>query len=144
MTEKLSAANGARTGLLSELKEALKENRCLSRATMKEIAEKCGLPVNEVYGVSSFYSYLPVRPAGAHVIRVCEALPCDLKEAGAVLAHIEELLGIKPGETTADGKFSLEVVGCIGACDEAPAMMIDDTLFGRLTKDKIAEILSTY
>lgn len=144
MTGESESARDRRTRLLPELKAALRGKRHLSKTAMTEIAEKYSLRPNEVYAVSSFYSYLPVKPAGAHVIRVCEALPCDLKEAGTVLFHIEEMLGIKPGETTADGKFSLEVVGCIGACDEAPAMMIDETLFGSLTKDRIAVILSTY
>jgi len=144
MTRETAVANRARTALLPELKEALGENGHLSKAVMLEIAGRHGLPLNEVYAVSSFYAYLPVEPAGKNVIRVCEALPCDLKDAGMIMGCFEELLGIKPGETTADGKFSLEAAGCIGACDEAPAMMINDKLYGRLTKDRIAAILNTY
>jgi NADH:ubiquinone oxidoreductase subunit E len=144
MTRETAAAESARAKLLPELKEALGKNSHLSKKVMMEIAGKDGLPLHEVYAVSSFYAYLPVAPAGKNVIRVCEALPCDLKDASAVVGCVKELLGIKPGETTADGKFSLEVAGCIGACDEAPAMMINDTLYGKLTKDKIAAILKTY
>jgi NADH:ubiquinone oxidoreductase subunit E len=144
MTRENAAAKRDRTKLLPELKDALGKNVHLSKTVMMEIAGKNGLPLNEVYAVSSFYAYLPVRPVGQNVIRVCEALPCDLKDAGAVIGYVKELLGIKPGESTADGKFSLEVAGCIGACDEAPAMMINDKLYGKLTKDKIAVILKTY
>jgi NADH:ubiquinone oxidoreductase subunit E len=144
MTKEMNPAKNARAGLLPRLKEAAGENVHLSKTVMTEVAGKDGLPLNEVYAVSSFYAYLPVKPAGKNIIRVCEALPCDLKDASAVVGCVKELLGIKPGETTADGKFSLETAGCIGACDEAPAMMINDKLYGNLTKDKIAAILKTY
>lgn len=144
MTAETTPAKNARSKLLPGLKEAAGKNAHLSKTVMTEVAGRDGLPLNEVYAVSSFYAYLPVRPAGKNIIRVCEALPCDLKDASAVLGYVKELLGIKPGETTADGKFSLEVAGCIGACDEAPAMMINDKLYGNLSKDRIAAILKTY
>jgi NADH:ubiquinone oxidoreductase subunit E len=144
MTKKITHGKNGRARLLPGLKEALGKNVHLSKTMMAEVAGQSGLSLNEVYSVTSFYAYLPVKPAGQNIIRVCEALPCDLKDAGAVINYIKESLGIKPGETTADGKFSLEMVGCIGACDEAPAMMINDKLYGTLTKDKIAAILKTY
>jgi NADH:ubiquinone oxidoreductase subunit E len=144
MTKETNPAKKTRAGLLPRLKEAAGGNAHLSKAVMTEIAGQEGLPLNEVYAVGSFYAYLPLKPTGKNIIRVCEALPCDLKEARAVLGYVEEWLGIKPGEKTADGKFSLELAGCIGACDEAPVMMINDQLYGKLTKDKIAAILKTY
>jgi NADH:ubiquinone oxidoreductase subunit E len=144
MTKEMNPERKSRAGFLPRLKEAARGNAPLSKTVMAEIAGKEGLPLNEVYAVSSFYAFLPLKPAGKNIIRVCEALPCDLKEANAVLEYVKAWLGIKPGETTADGKFSLETAGCIGACDEAPAMMINDQLYGKLTKDKIAAILKTY
>jgi NADH:ubiquinone oxidoreductase subunit E len=144
MTKETNPAKKTRAGLLPRLKEAAGGNTHLSKTVMTEIAGKEGLPLNEVYAVSSFYAYLPLKPAGKNIIRICEALPCDLKEANAVLGYLKEWLGIKPGETTADGKFSLELAGCLGACDEAPAMMINDQMYGKLTKDKIVAILKTY
>jgi NADH:ubiquinone oxidoreductase subunit E len=144
MTQEKNPAKKTRTGLLPRLKEAAGGNVHLSKTVMTEIAGQEGLPLNEVYAVSSFYAFLPLKPAGKNIIRVCEALPCDLQEASAVVGYLKEWLGIKPGETTADGKFSLETAGCIGACDEAPAMMINDQLYGKLTKEKIAAILKTY
>ena len=144
MTKETNTTKKGRSRLLPKLKEAARKNSHLSKPVMTEIARKEGLPLNEVYAVSSFYAYLPVKLAGKNVIRVCEALPCDLKDADKVIAHVQELLGIRPGEITADGKFSLEVTGCIGACDEAPAMMVNDKLYGHLTKDRIAAILKTY
>jgi NADH-quinone oxidoreductase subunit E len=133
-----------RTGLLPDLKGQVKAGGHLSRDAMSGLAAKSALPLNEVYGVSSFYSYLPVEPVGKNVIRVCRCVPCDLKDVSVVIAGITSEIGVGPGRITADGKFSFELVNCIGACDQAPAMMINDQLYGNLTPAKIAEILRSF
>jgi len=133
-----------RAELLALLKQELDKNGNLSKAVMTSLADKTGLPLNEIYGVSTFYAYLPVAAAGKNIIRVCGCLPCDIKDARGVVGSIKKELGIDPGQTTADVKFSLEQVGCIGACDQAPAMMINDTLYGNLTPARIAEILKSF
>jgi len=137
-----AAAN--RKELLSALKEEFGKNGSLSKTVMTSLAEKTGLPLNEIYSVSTFYSYLPVATAGKNIIRICGCLPCDMKDARGVVGSIKKELGIEPGQTTADGRFSVEQVGCIGACDQAPAMMINDRLYGNLTPAGIAEILKSY
>ena len=137
-----STAN--RAELLPALKQELGKSGNLSKTAMTSVAGKTGLPLNEIYGVSTFYAYLPVLPAGKNIIRVCGCLPCDMKDARGVIGSIKKELGIEPGQTTADAKFSLEQVGCIGACDQAPAMIINDRLFGNLTPARIAEILKSY
>jgi NADP-reducing hydrogenase subunit HndA len=111
---------------------------------MNDIAGQLNLPLNEVYGVASFYAFLPVAPAGKYIIRVCRCLPCDLKDGQAIVNSLQQQLGIAPGQVTADGKFSLELVSCIGACDQAPAMLINDKLYGNLKPQGIAEILKSY
>jgi NADH:ubiquinone oxidoreductase subunit E len=133
-----------RAELLPTLKQELGKNGSLSRAVMTSVAEKTGLPLNEIYGVSTFYAYLPVAAAGKYIIRVCGCLPCDLKDAQGLIGSIKKELGIGPGQTTADGRFSLEQAGCIGACDQAPAMMVNDTLYGNLNPAGIAEILKSF
>ncbi len=133
-----------RAELLALLKQELGKNGNLSKTVMTSLAGKTGLPLNEIYGVSTFYAYLPVAAAGKNVIRVCGCLPCDMKDARGVIGSIKKELGIELGQTTADGKFSVEQVGCIGACDQAPAMMINDRLYGNLTSARIAEILKSY
>lgn len=137
-----SAAN--RAELLPALKQELAKNGSLSKTVLTSLADKMGLPLNEVYGVSTFYAYLPVEAAGKNIIRVCGCLPCDLKDAQGVIGSIKKELGIEPGQTTADARFSLEQAGCIGACDQAPAMMINDTLYGNLTPARITEILKSF
>ncbi|MGD9118389.1 MAG: NADH-quinone oxidoreductase subunit NuoE [Dehalococcoidia bacterium] len=130
--------------LLVLLEAAQDKSAHVSREVITELAESTGLSVGEVYGVASFYSFLSTKPKGRHVIRICKSLPCLLKNAQVIIDGVRQELGIKPGETTADGKFSFELTNCIGACDKAPAMMINSDVHGNLTPKKIAKILKTY
>ena len=130
--------------LLIKLQELQDRFGSLSREHLAELAGASGLPLSEVYGVATFYSFLATRPQGRHVIRICQSVPCYLKDSETVMETIQKELGIRPGQTTADGRFSLELVNCIGACDKAPAMLIDHDVHGELTPAKIAAILNTY
>ena len=136
--------NGERGKLLVLLEAAQSKSAHVSRDTITALAESQGLSVGEVYGVASFYSFLSVKPQGRNVIRICKSLPCLLKNAKVIIESIRKELGIKPGETTADGRFSFELTNCIGACDQAPAMMINSDVHGDLTPKKIAKILEGY
>ena len=133
-----------RSQLLPDLKAGQQQNGHLSQQVMTGVAGRLGLPLNEVYGVATFYAFLPVAPAGKYIIRVCRCLPCDLKDGQAIVNNLQQQLGIAPGQVTPDGKFSLELVSCIGACDQAPAMLINDKLYGNLKPQGIAEILKSY
>jgi len=146
MSDKRETTAGGQSGsgLLPGLKAEVEQRDYLSRETLEGIAGQAGLPLSSVYGVASFYAFLPVTRVGRNVIKVCNCLPCDLKDAQGVIGSIKKELGIEPGQTTADGKFTLEMVGCIGACDQAPAMLINDKLYGNLTSEGIAGILKSY
>ena len=146
MSEKKKTTSGAESaaGLLPELKSEVGRKGYLSRESMIGVAGQAGLPLNSVYGVASFYANLPVSPVGKNVIRVCNCLPCEMKDVPAVIDGIRREIAIGPGQTTPDGKFTLELVSCIGACDQAPAMLINDKLYGDLTAEKIAGILKSY
>jgi len=141
---KTTAGGGPGAEILPELKKDVAHKGYLSKETMAAVAGQAGIPLNSVYGVASFYSYLPVSPVGSNVIRVCNCLPCEMKDGTVVVEGIRREIAIGPGQTTPDGKFTLELVSCIGACDQAPAMMINDRLYGDLTADKIAGILKSY
>jgi len=130
--------------LLVLLEEAQDKHGYLSRELLAELAESLGLSVSDVYGVASFYSFLLTKPLGRNVIRVCKSLPCYLKNSQIVIDYIEKEIGIRPGGTTADGRFSFELTNCIGACDRAPAMMINQDVYGDLTPEKISQILAKY
>jgi NADH:ubiquinone oxidoreductase subunit E len=109
-----------------------------------ELADELGIPVVEVYAAATFYRALALKPTGKHVIRLCKSLPCYLKHNQPVIDAVGRELGIVAGRTSHDGLFSLELVDCIGACDKAPAMLIDDDVFGDLTPEKVTEILAGY
>jgi NADH:ubiquinone oxidoreductase subunit E/NAD-dependent dihydropyrimidine dehydrogenase PreA subunit len=132
------------TKLLDLLQARHRTAGYLSEESMSEIAANLNVPLSEVYGVASFYAFLSRKPEGKHVIRVCKSLPCYLKNAPMIIESIERSVGIKPGEVTPDGMFSFALTNCIGACDQAPAMLVDETVHGNLTPGKIAGILKSY
>ena len=129
--------------LLVLLEEAQSKSGYLSAECLTEMAESLGLTVSDVYGVATFYSFLSTRPQGRNIIRICKSLPCFMENNQPIIETVEREIGIKPGETTPDGKFSFELTNCIGACDKAPAMMINDDVYGDLTPGKISRILKS-
>lgn len=108
------------------------------------IADEMGIPLEKVYGVATFYSQFALNPKGKYQISVCLGTACYVKGSGDVYAKIEEILGIKGGECTPDGKFSLDACRCVGACGLAPVMMINGEVFGRLKPDDVKDILAQY
>ena len=108
------------------------------------IADGMDIPLEKVYGVSTFYAQFALSPSGKYAVSVCLGTACYVKGAQAVFEHLQELLGIGPGECTEDGLFSLEACRCIGACGLAPVMMINDEVYGNLTPDKLEGILAKY
>ena len=108
------------------------------------IADGMNIPLEKVYGVATFYSQFALNPKGKYQISVCLGTACYVKGSGDVYAKIEEILGIKGGECTPDGKFSLDACRCVGACGLAPVMMINDEVFGRLKPDDVKGILEQF
>jgi NADH-quinone oxidoreductase subunit E len=130
-----------REDLLALLREEQEKSNYLSEQFFKQTAQTMGLSVSDVYGVATFYHLLSTKPLGRNVIRVCKSIPCYLKSSKVIVETVQAELGIMPGETTQDGKFSLLLTNCIGACDQAPAMLLNHDLHGNLTSAKIAKIL---
>ena len=139
-----SPANGRREKLLDMLQSRQRASGYVSQKSIVEMAEALGLPVSEVYGVTSFYTFFSIKPQGRHVIRICKSLPCYLKDAPMIMESVEKGIGITPGETTPDGRFSFELTNCIGACDQAPAMLINDKVYADLTPGRISDILRSH
>ena len=133
-----------RDQLLGIIKDEQEKSGYVSEGAMADIAQTLQLPIGDVYGVTTFYSFLSTKPLGRHVIRICKSVPCFLQDGAMMAAAIEKEIGIGPGETTADGRFSFELTNCIGACDQAPAMLIDDEVYGDLTPEKIGAILKSF
>ena len=108
------------------------------------ISEQMNVPLEKIYGISTFYAQFTLEPKGEYQISVCLGTACYVKGSADVLSKIEETLGIKTGECTPDGKFSLDSCRCVGACGLAPVMMINGEVFGRLTPDEVPGILAKF
>ncbi|MBN1516671.1 NADH-quinone oxidoreductase subunit NuoE [Candidatus Sumerlaeota bacterium] len=130
-----------RESLLPILQEVQRKYCTISDYAMQIIADELRIHPVEVYGVVTFYSFLDFRPKGRFVIRLCRTISCDMKEKNRVARQLENDLGIKFGQTTPDGKFTLEWANCIGMCDQGPAMLINEQVFTNVTPEGVHEIL---
>lgn len=108
------------------------------------IADKLGKPLSEVHGVVTFYSFFSTKPKGEYSVRVCLGTACYVRGGKKIVERLREILGIGIGETTQDGKFTLEVMRCIGACGLAPAMTINDKVYKQVNPDKLQTIIEKY
>lgn len=116
----------------------------IPRAAMELIARELDVPMSKVYGVATFYAQFHLEPRGRHVIRICLGTACHVRGAEEVLHAMREHLGINPGGTTKDLKFTLERVACLGACGLAPTVMIDEHTYGRLTPEGVKDLLEKF
>jgi NADH-quinone oxidoreductase subunit E len=111
---------------------------------ISEIGALIGIPASDVEGVATFYSQIFRQPVGRHIIRVCDSMVCYIAGHESVVSSIQQQLGIGLGETTPDGRFTLLPVCCLGNCDKAPALMIDDQTFGDVQPAGVASLLENY
>lgn len=111
---------------------------------MQKIADAIDVPVSKVYGVVTFYSFFTMVPKGEYVISICLGTACFVRGSGKILERVEEVLKIKNGETTPDGKFTITTLRCVGACGLAPVMQINDKTYGNITPEDVEGILATY
>lgn len=133
-----------RAALLSALRIAQEEDGHLSDEDMKCIAEVLQVPEPDVYGTATFYSLLRLSRAGRHVIYFCHNLSCTLLGAELLIEYLGRRLHVAEGEITSDGRFSYHRIECIGRCDGAPAILVDNDYYGNLTQEKIDAILERY
>ncbi|HIU45059.1 MAG TPA: NAD(P)H-dependent oxidoreductase subunit E [Candidatus Enteromonas pullicola] len=108
------------------------------------VSRKTGIPVAEIYGVVTFYSFFSLKPKGKYVLGICLGTACYVKNSQAIVDKFSALLGIAPGETTDDGLFTIEAVRCIGACALAPAMTINGKVYPKVTPDQVGMIIDEY
>jgi len=132
-----------RSALIPSLQLAQREAGYISHETMCEIARIFDLAPNEVHEVTSFYTMLYRKPLGKYVIQVCTNISCMLCSAEAIVSHLTGKLGIQPGETTPDGKYTLLEVECLGSCGTSPVMQINEDYHEELTPEKVDRILDS-
>ncbi len=130
-----------RSAILPALRAAQEEARYLSNDTLREVAELLDLDVTVVEGVASFYSLLYLKPVGQKVVHVCNNLSCYLAGSDELLAELEHRLGIKPGDTTPDGRVTLRHAECLAACDKPVAVMVNGDYVEGMSVERIEELL---
>ena len=116
----------------------------LSLDTQQLIADELDIPVTEVYGVATFYAQFSLEPKGDNVVSICTGTACYVKGAKALVEEAEKLLGVKCGQTTADGKFTLKDTRCLGCCGLAPVLVVNEDVYGRATAKDVKKILEKY
>lgn len=111
---------------------------------MKALAEYLDCPLSSLYSMATFYRALSLKPKGKHIIKLCDGTACHIRGSVNLITGIKRELDISPGETSGDGLFSLETVNCLGSCALAPVMVIDGEYYGKVTLEKLPEILNQY
>ena len=132
------------SSLIAVLHQAQEIFGYLPEDVQRFVAKKLNQPISEVNGVVTFYSYFTETPTGKHVINVCMGTACFVKGSADILDEFERKLGIKVGETTPDGKYTLQVLRCVGACGLAPVVTVNDRVYGHFTKQMVIKTLDEY
>lgn len=135
---------GEETPLMMILSDIQKEYGYIPLEVQEIVSQKTGISVAEIYGVVTFYSFFSLKPKGKYVIGCCLGTACYVKGAQQIIDKFSDILGIKPGETTEDGLFTLDALRCIGACGIAPAVSINGTVYPKMTIDGVAKIVKEY
>ncbi len=130
--------------LMQILQESQKQFGCVPVEIQQLISEELNISTAKIHGVVSFYSMFSLKPAGKHIIGICTGTACHVKGAQRLVDRVEKELGIKYGETTKDGLFTLAPTRCVGDCSKAAVVMVDDTMYGNETGESIIKILKSY
>jgi NADH-quinone oxidoreductase subunit E len=133
-----------RESLMPILQAVVRSERFLSEEAMVAIARELDISTADVYGTASFYTFLDTSPRGKNIIRVCKTITCHMKGKDAVIGALEDMLNIKLGETTSDGKFSLLQANCLGWCHKGPVMLINDEIYPEITPQSALEVVQQY
>lgn len=133
--------DGKASSLILVLMEIQHQNRWLSKESLERVSERLQVPLSKIQQIASFYKTFSLVPKGDHEIHVCTGTSCYLRGANEVIETIEDLIGIKPGQTDSDSKFSVEAVNCLGCCALGPVMQVDGEQHGKLVPAKTADVL---
>lgn len=129
---------------LAILQDIQREYNYIPRESLLMLSEYLGTPLSRLYSMATFYKALSLKPKGQNIIKVCDGTACHIRSSMVIVEEIRKLLHIKPGETTEDGRFSLETVNCLGSCAIAPVIVVNETYYGKVTPVMLKEILNGY
>ena len=129
--------------IIQILLEAQLENRWLSKAVIERVSEKLGIPSNHIYNITTFYKHFSLLPKGRHSIAVCLGTACHVRGAVRLLDRVSQTIGVEPGETTPDEKFTLDTVNCLGCCALGPAMVVDGEYMSNPPTKQLHELIAS-
>lgn len=135
---------GEEGALIQVLLDVQREYNWLPKDALRRVSERLGIPVSYLYRVASFYKAMSLTPVGRHLVNVCLGTACHVRGGPKILDKVEQLIGIKAGETTPDQRFTLHRVNCLGCCALGPVMVVDGEAHGKLAVAKVDEILKAY
>ena len=135
---------GKPESLLAIMQDIQKQYNYLPRLAISLISRHVGIPVSRVYAMASFYKAFSLTPKGRFVFRVCDGTACHIKNSETLLDQLQKSLGIKPGEPTTDGMYSVETVNCLGACALAPVMVVNGKVYGKVSPGDLEGIIKEY
>jgi NADH:ubiquinone oxidoreductase subunit E len=138
----LSRHQGEPDALITALEEIQRHYGYLAVDHLRYLARGLGFPLARIYGIATFYNFFRLTPPGEHVIRVCRGTACHVNHSQAILDSLSDRLDVEVGETTADGRFTLQTVACVGACSLAPVVVVDDATHGRMTPENAWDVLT--
>lgn len=144
MDQIINKYRGKPGSVILALMEIQSENHWLPREVLEKVSEKLEVPLNEVVHIVSFYKTFSLIPQGRHELHVCTGSSCHVRGAQKVLKRVQELTGIKPGETSPDLRFSLETGNCLGCCSLGPEIVVDGEHHANLTPDDVEDVLKNY
>ncbi len=144
ITEIVERYKGEGTPLMMILSDIQKEYGYIPLEVQELVSSLTGIPVSEIYGVVTFYSFFSLTPKGKYVIGVCLGTACYVKGSQLVIDKFEDLLGIKAGGTTEDGMFTLDALRCLGACAMAPAVSVNGKVYSKVQVGQVEEIIKEY
>ena len=144
ITEICERYSDEKTPLMMILSDIQKEFGYIPLEVQELVSERTGIPVAEIYGVVTFYSFFSLQPKGKYVIGCCLGTACYVKGAQQVIDKFSELLGIAPGETTEDGLFTIDALRCIGACGIAPAVSINGQVYPKVSVSSVPQTIAEY
>ena len=144
LKEILASTDGGVNDLIPILQKIQAAYGYLPRGAILEMSRRTGIPASGAYGVATFYEQFHLEPHGRHTIRCCRGTACHVKGGPDITNAVKRVLGIEPGETTDDMRFTFETVACLGTCFLAPVMMVNNDYYGHLTTQKVKNVLENY
>lgn len=142
--EILAKYRGKPGALVRALIEIQHENRWLPKEVLAQVAQALGVPLSRVTQIATFYKTFSLKPKGRHEVHVCTGTSCHVRGAARLLAAVEAAIGLKPGETDHESRFTLDTGSCLGSCSIGPEIVVDGEHHGRMTPAKVAEVLKRY